>query len=260
MNFLKHNAYSYLVWVNSQPWIGEEVSGEDSWTGHGEVRREIANFISDNGIRNLFSIAGDAHMAAIDDGSNSDYSDDGVAGFPIFHAAALDRPGSAKGGPYSEGCFGFRNWHTQQYGYIEIEDGGSIDTSCLTMKAFRELETTPLVTFRKCGAIVIKGEGGNGSCEIQVMPIWGWVLVIGNLIGTGIFIPFVILLFVKKHKIILGVMGILTIVLDILLVIAIFVLNFFAINYAIISLSTKGAYMILMVTLMLAYPTGIKRE
>lgn len=34
---------------------------------------------------------GDAHMLAIEDGSHSDYSGTGLAGFAGFQAAALDR-------------------------------------------------------------------------------------------------------------------------------------------------------------------------
>lgn len=61
---------------------------------------------------------------AIDDGSNSDYSDNGGAGFPVFQAAAWDRPGSSKGGPYSEGCF-TEAFRSQQFGLFSIEDDGS---------------------------------------------------------------------------------------------------------------------------------------
>jgi hypothetical protein len=43
-------------------------------------------------------ISGDAHMVAIDDGTNSDYADGGGGGFPVFHAGALDRSSSVKGG------------------------------------------------------------------------------------------------------------------------------------------------------------------
>ena len=60
-------------------------------------------------------------MVAIDDGSNSDYSTAGGGGFPIFHAAALDRPGSVKGGPYSEGAFPGAG----QFGLLHIDDDGT---------------------------------------------------------------------------------------------------------------------------------------
>jgi hypothetical protein len=50
-------------------------------------------------------ISGDAHMLAIDNGTNSDYATAGSAGFPVMHGAALDRSGSVKGGPYSHGAY-----------------------------------------------------------------------------------------------------------------------------------------------------------
>lgn len=95
--------YPLIVWVNSLPWIG--VTGDDGWYVYTHERKELANFIADNQITNLCMISGDAHMLAIDDGTNSDYSDSGGAAFPVMHAAALDRSGSVKGGPYSHGAY-----------------------------------------------------------------------------------------------------------------------------------------------------------
>jgi hypothetical protein len=67
-------------------------------------------------------LSGDAHMVAIDDGSNSDYATSGGAGFPIMHAAALDRHGRVKGGPYSEGTYP----GSGQFGLMTVtDDGGS---------------------------------------------------------------------------------------------------------------------------------------
>ena len=63
-------------------------------------------------------VSGDAHMVAIDDGTNSDYASGGGAGFPVLHAAALDRPGSVKGGPYSDGAFPGGG----QYGILAVDD------------------------------------------------------------------------------------------------------------------------------------------
>jgi hypothetical protein len=60
-------------------------------------------------------------MTAIDDGSNSDYSGTGRAGFPVMHAGALDRPGHAKGGPYSEGAFPGAG----QFGTVTVRDRGA---------------------------------------------------------------------------------------------------------------------------------------
>ena len=92
-----------IVWVNSIPWIGEPRDDEDFWAGYSDERRELAQFIVDNGIRNICMIGGDAHMVAIDDGSHSGYAGGGRGSFPVFQAAALESGGSVKGGPYSHG-------------------------------------------------------------------------------------------------------------------------------------------------------------
>lgn len=112
--------YPVLVWVSSVPWIDEPVEGADHWAGYATERREIADFIADNDITGLLMLAGDAHTMAIDDGSNSDYSRKGDAGFPVFHASALDRFGSDKGGPFSEGVISGGG----HFGLVSIEDDG----------------------------------------------------------------------------------------------------------------------------------------
>jgi hypothetical protein len=121
--------YPLIVWVSAVPWIAATTDGGDNWSGYDTERREIADFIATHGIRGLVMLAGDAHMLAIDDGSNSDYSSDGGAGFPVMQAAALDRPGSAKGGPYSEGAFPGGG----QFGVMSVQDdGGSSITVTLS--------------------------------------------------------------------------------------------------------------------------------
>ncbi len=113
--------YPAVLWVSSVPWIGPADAGADSWAGYAWEREQIASLIADHGIDNLVMIAGDAHMVAIDDGSNDGYAPGGRGGFPLMHAAALDRPGSLKGGPYSEGAFPGGG----QFGLVEvIDDGG----------------------------------------------------------------------------------------------------------------------------------------
>jgi hypothetical protein len=117
--------HALVVLVSSVPWIAAESVAGDDWGGYATERREIADFIADNGISNLMLLAGDAHMLGIDDGTNSDYSSDGgAAGFPVMHAAALDRPGSVKGGPYSEGAFPGAG----QYGLVTFHDDGETMT------------------------------------------------------------------------------------------------------------------------------------
>ena len=112
--------YPLIVWVNTFPWIGEQGEGDDGWEWYQTERNEIANFIVDNDIKGLCMLSGDAHMIAIDDGTNSNYSDSETGGFPVFHAGALTRSGSYKGGPYSHGAFP----GSGQYGIMTVEDNG----------------------------------------------------------------------------------------------------------------------------------------
>ena len=113
-------SHALVIVATSVPWISAPIDGGDDWGGFTTERRTIANFLADNDIDNVMMIAGDAHMLAIDDGTNTDYSDRGGHGFPLFHAAALDRPGSFKGGPYSEGAFPGGG----QFGVIAVSDDG----------------------------------------------------------------------------------------------------------------------------------------
>ena len=90
-----------IFWLSSVPWVAPIVDDEDDWGGYHTERVEIANFIKDNEIKNVFVLAADAHMLALDDGTNSDYATGGGAPITVFQAAALNRGGSVKGGPYS---------------------------------------------------------------------------------------------------------------------------------------------------------------
>lgn len=117
--------YPVIVWVTTMPWIEDQANPnifvDDGWHAYATERRELANFIKDNNIQGLLALSGDAHMLAIDDGSNSDYADGGGAGFPVFHAAPLDREARVKGGPYSEGTV-IASEH--QFGVVTFEDDG----------------------------------------------------------------------------------------------------------------------------------------
>lgn len=113
-----NGVYPVIVWVNTMPWIG--TTGVDGWFVYTYERAEIADFIALNGIEGVVMLSGDAHMLAIDDGTNSDYSATGNAAFPVFHAAALDRPGSIKGGPYSHGPFAGGG----HFGLMTVQDDG----------------------------------------------------------------------------------------------------------------------------------------
>jgi phosphodiesterase/alkaline phosphatase D-like protein/uncharacterized integral membrane protein len=113
--------YPLIVWVNPDPWIAGPTVGGDDWGGYTTERRELADFIAANGIKGLVMLSGDAHMLAIDDGTNSGYSASRSAGFPVFHAAPLDKRTSLKGGPYSQGV----SLQSGQFGLMTVTDRGS---------------------------------------------------------------------------------------------------------------------------------------
>ena len=125
--------HALVLWMNPSPWIGEANPSGDGWAGFADERRHIADVLSDADVDNLLMVSGDAHMLAFDDGSNSGYASDGSPGFAVFHTAALDRPGSLKGGPYSGGGFaGFG-----QYGIIDVDDDGRLLEVRLTGKNWK---------------------------------------------------------------------------------------------------------------------------
>lgn len=107
-----------VVWMNTVPWIAK--AGEKSWDRWHQERSEIAGFIESQGIRNLCMLSADAHMLAIDDGSNN-RPPNGGGGFPVFQASPLDRSGSVKGGPYSHKPLTAGGG---QYGVMKVTDTG----------------------------------------------------------------------------------------------------------------------------------------
>lgn len=113
-------SHALVVWVNPDPWIAPAAAGRDDWGGYPDEREHIAGVIDRAGITNLVMLSGDAHMLAIDDGTNSGYGPSG-SGFPVLHAAALDRPGGVKGGPYSHGTLPGAG----QFGTITVHDDGT---------------------------------------------------------------------------------------------------------------------------------------
>lgn len=124
--FQAKNEGKVVAWISSYPWINApggpnyKCKESDNWGGYPEERQQIANFIKQHNIP-VFILSGDAHMVAMDDGTNSDYATGGGAPVKVFHAAALDRPGSYKGGPYSQGY----SKEPGQFGIVDIIDNGN---------------------------------------------------------------------------------------------------------------------------------------
>jgi phosphodiesterase/alkaline phosphatase D-like protein len=118
-----------VVLVTSVPWNGQARVGADDWAGYTTERRRLADAIAGAGLADqLLMIAGDAHMLAIDDGSHTDFSTSQAGGFPLMHAGALDRHGSFKAGPYSEGAFPGGG----HFGLATVTDSGSDITITLS--------------------------------------------------------------------------------------------------------------------------------
>lgn len=125
-----------IAWVSSVPYMG---TYEDTWGGFENERRELADFFLENEIENLFILCGDAHMIAIDNGDNSDFSSrlkKSKYKYPVFHAAALNRTGSNKGGKYSHGAYPNPSPATGQFGYITVKDDGR-SSVCIEFKGYR---------------------------------------------------------------------------------------------------------------------------
>ncbi len=122
-----------IAWMTSVS-FGGNIS--DNWGGFTSERTELSNFFRDNGIRNMFIMSGDAHMAAIDNGTNHDFStgNNNPYDYPVLAAAGLNQNGSTKGGTYSElGPHANRNSTWGQYGFVEVTDiGGNQITIRLT--------------------------------------------------------------------------------------------------------------------------------
>jgi phosphodiesterase/alkaline phosphatase D-like protein len=111
-----------VAWVSTVPWTGKADPKTDTWAGFADERAEVADFFKAEGLAGRVCVlSGDAHMLAIDDGSHADFAADGGMPVPVFQAAALDRKGSEKGGPYSHGMKPGRG----QFGRMRVKDDGA---------------------------------------------------------------------------------------------------------------------------------------
>jgi hypothetical protein len=155
-----------IAWISSTTWNGNNT---DNWGGYTAERAELANFFRDNLIMNMFIICGDAHMLAIDDGSNADFSTPfhGTAQYPIFAAAALNQGGSYKGGTFSEGgCFLNPTPYHGQFGVVEVLDTGGTSI-CIRFSGFCTDSAADIITmvnqYEFCRDL---GPAPNGNFEI----------------------------------------------------------------------------------------------
>ncbi len=86
-------SHALVVWANPTPWIGATRPGADDWSAYPDERQAVADALARAGVENLVMVSGDAHMVAIDDGTNSDYASiDGPSGRCRIPAPARRRP------------------------------------------------------------------------------------------------------------------------------------------------------------------------
>jgi hypothetical protein len=146
------NNNQLICWVGSYSWYG---TLDDNWRLNPVERQELSEFMRDNGIENMFIINGDAHMFAIDNGSNGDFTaaQDLPYLYPLMQAGPIENNGSYKGGTYSEGTFYQLFVKIAQYGVIRIVDNGA-DSICVTMEGYKKDltsgNTSQLVSYSFC--------------------------------------------------------------------------------------------------------------
>jgi hypothetical protein len=133
-----------IAWATAVSWGGNQ---NDNWGGFVQERKELSDFFQANNISNMFLLSGDAHMVAIDNGTNHDFSTAGNSNdYPVFQAAALNQSGGYKGGIYSEvgpvtpnganNSYINPNSSFAQYGVVDITDAGGSQVS-INFTAYR---------------------------------------------------------------------------------------------------------------------------
>lgn len=124
------------AWVSPLTW--NSTGYPENWACQPDERTAINDFLYAQEVENLFILCGDAHMLAIDDGANADFSSaqDLRYHYPIFQAAAISRNGSYKGGNFNQGgVFPNPNPWNGQFGEVKVQDDGQ--DVCITFNGYR---------------------------------------------------------------------------------------------------------------------------
>ncbi len=170
------------VWVSSLPWNAP--THHENWGAYPAERAELANFFRDSNIVNMMILAGDAHMLAIDDGENADFSTGQPSPFryPLFHAGGVAKGGSVKGGQFNAGG-PFKNTNLQQghYGIVRVFDNGG-DTICFSLEGYRTdndgLYDSLLVNYTFCRNLQNSSPLSIPDVLISVLPADGTINLI----------------------------------------------------------------------------------
>jgi uncharacterized membrane protein YhaH (DUF805 family) len=157
--------YDFVVWITSKPWIGPD-GGDDAWWGKPNDRAELSQHIVQTVTKqNFIALSADAHMIGFDDGRNTYYgiSPSNVS-FPILQSGPLDRLGSDKGGPFSEGCFTTKYERNSQHSTIQFQMASDTsEEACLIIK-------TDFFEKKLCGNIFgSTASAGTGSCSASML-------------------------------------------------------------------------------------------
>nr|CCA24863.1 mitogenactivated protein kinase kinase putative [Albugo laibachii Nc14]CCA24947.1 mitogenactivated protein kinase kinase putative [Albugo laibachii Nc14] len=135
-----------IIWCSTMPWIDDE----RKWGHFKYEQQELVSYLKAYGITSDYSekmkwktplviVSGDAHMLAVDDGSNS------PGNLITFHAAALGRPGSIKGGPYSHGV----HPGPGQYGILDIVDDSVQNRICIQYRGM-QMDKGKILEYDSC--------------------------------------------------------------------------------------------------------------
>jgi PhoD-like phosphatase len=160
--------YDFVVLISSKPWIDVDsnVEEDDSWAAYPDNRSELSAHISSMTKKNLLMIASDAHMVAFDDGSNTFYGKNQSlsSSFPILQTGPMDRLGSVKGGPFSDGCYTVRYERSHQYSVVAFSTNGSVP--CLTVTS-KDAVGNRILTRSLCGSNIFHNTttSGTGTCS-----------------------------------------------------------------------------------------------
>lgn len=149
-NLLETTNDAFYVITSAVPWIAPVAAGADTWGGYSTQRARIANVLTSTGVADkMIMVCGDMHGLAIDNGSNNAWG-----GFPVYQFAAMDAPGSTKGGPYSEGV----SEGGSRYGILDFQDDGT--NISVTGTGF--IDTTAAMSYTKTVGL------GSGTYSLRM--------------------------------------------------------------------------------------------
>ncbi|QQR88190.1 MAG: alkaline phosphatase D family protein [Flavobacteriales bacterium] len=132
-------------WATTLSW--NSIGYPENWGSAPQEREQLGNWLRDNAIDDLFILSGDAHMLAIDDGANADFSTGQSSSYryPILQAAGLNRGGSYKGGMFNQGgSFPNPTEAFGQFGEVLVDDDGT--DVCITLRGWRTDSLAPAIS------------------------------------------------------------------------------------------------------------------